>query len=62
MELGDFYKDSKESIMDIDKVKDIVYVVMNKGVDLALIASIVYLASNGYDGWGWLILILLIKQ
>jgi hypothetical protein len=62
MELGDFYKDSKESIMDIDKIKDIVYVVMNKGVDLALIAAIVYLASNGVDGWGWLILILLIKQ
>ena len=62
MELGDFYKDSKESIMDIDKIKDIVYVVMNKGVDLTLIAAIVYLASNGVDGWGWLILILLIKQ
>lgn len=62
MDVGDFFKDSKESIMDIDKVKDIVYVVMNKGVDLALIAAIVYLASNGWDGWGWLILILLIKQ
>jgi hypothetical protein len=62
MELGDFYKDSKESIMYIDKVKDIVYVVMDKGVDIALIASIVYLASNGMDGWGWLIAVLLIKQ
>jgi hypothetical protein len=62
MELGDFYKDSKESIMNIDKVKDIVYVIMDKGVDIALIAAIVYLASNGMEGWGWLILILLIKQ
>lgn len=48
--------------MDIDKVKDIVYVVMNKGVDLALIASIVYLASNGMEGWGWLVFVLAIKQ
>ncbi len=48
--------------MDIDKVKDIVYVIMDKGVDLALIASIVHMASNGVDGWGWLILILAIKQ
>jgi hypothetical protein len=62
MELGDFYKDSKESIMDIDKIKDIVYVVMNKGVDLALIAAIVYLASNGMEGWGWLVFVLAIKQ
>jgi hypothetical protein len=48
--------------MDIDKVKDIVYVVMDKLVDIALIAAIVYLASNGMDGWGWLIAVLLIKQ
>ena len=48
--------------MDIDKIKDIVYVVMNKGVDLALIAAIVYLASNGMEGWGWLVFVLAIKQ
>jgi hypothetical protein len=48
--------------MDIDKVKDIVYVVMDKLVDIALIASIAYLATEGKEGWGWLILVLLIKQ
>jgi hypothetical protein len=48
--------------MNTDKVKDIIYVIMDKGVDIALIGAIVYLASNGIDGWGWLILILLIKQ
>ena len=30
-------------------------------VDLALIAGIVYLASIGKDGWGWLIFILFVK-
>ena len=48
--------------MDTDKVKDMIYVVMDKGVDIALIAAITYLSVNGKDGWGWLILILLIKQ
>ena len=48
--------------MDIDKVKDIVYVVMDKLVDIALIASIVHMATNGVDGWGWLVLVLIIKQ
>jgi hypothetical protein len=48
--------------MDGDKIKDIIYVIMDKGVDLALIAAIVYMASNGIDGWGWLIAVLIIKQ
>lgn len=31
-------------------------------VDVALIAGIVYLASQGKDGWGWLLLILMLKN
>ena len=31
-------------------------------VDLALIGGVIYLASQGKDGWGWLIFILFIKH
>lgn len=31
-------------------------------VDLALIGGIIYLASEGKDGWGWLTFILFIKH
>lgn len=31
-------------------------------VDIALIAGVVYLASQDKDGWGWLIFILAIKH
>lgn len=30
--------------------------------DLALIAGIVYLASQNKDGWGWLIFVLILKH
>ena len=37
---------------------------MNKNywVDVALVLGITYLASNGYDGWGWLIFILILRN
>ena len=31
-------------------------------MDLALIFGILYLASEGKDGWGWLVFILFIKH
>lgn len=31
-------------------------------VDLAIIAGIVYLASQGKDGWGWLIFLFILKN
>jgi hypothetical protein len=31
-------------------------------VDILLILGITYLAANGYDGWGWLILILALRN
>jgi len=62
MYVGINIKTDKRTIMDIDKVKNIVYVVMDKLVDIALIGSIVYMASNGVDGWGWLVLVLIVKQ
>lgn len=34
----------------------------DKAVDIALIAGIVYLASTGKDGWGWLLFFLFIKN
>ncbi len=34
----------------------------NGWVDVALIFGIIYLISNGYDGWGWLILILALRN
>jgi len=34
----------------------------DKAVDIALIAGIVYLASTGQDGWGWLVFVLIIKN
>ena len=36
-------------------------VIGNFIVDLALIGGVVYLASTGKDGWGWLIFILFVK-
>ena len=30
--------------------------------DIVLIAGVVYLASQGKDGWGWLIFILFVKH
>ena len=32
----------------------------DKAVDIALIAGVVYLASTGKDGWGWLVFLLFI--
>ena len=34
----------------------------DKAVDIALIASVVYLAANDKDGWGWLIFLLFLKS
>lgn len=34
----------------------------NKIIDICLIAGVVILALNGADGWGWLILVLIIKN
>ena len=34
----------------------------NGWVDIALVMGIAYLASNGYDGWGWLIFILVLRN
>jgi hypothetical protein len=34
----------------------------NSLVDIALVLGICYLAANGYDGWGWLILILALRN
>jgi hypothetical protein len=34
----------------------------NGWVDVALVLGICYLISNGYDGWGWLILILALRN
>jgi hypothetical protein len=31
-------------------------------VDLALIAAVVYLASQDKDGWGWMVFVLVIKH
>ncbi len=31
-------------------------------IDILLICSIVYLAMNGKDGWGWLMLFLFLKN
>jgi hypothetical protein len=31
-------------------------------IDIVLIGGIVYLASKGIDGWGWLILVLLLRN
>ena len=30
--------------------------------NVALVLGIVYLASNNQDGWGWLVLILILKE
>lgn len=62
MDVGIDTQTDKRTIMDIDKVKDVIYVVMDKLVDIALIGGMVYMASNGVDGWGWLVLVLIIKQ
>jgi len=37
-------------------------IITNTIFNIALVAGIVYLASNNSDGWGWLILILLLKE
>lgn len=29
---------------------------------LALLAGIIFLAANDYDGWGWLVFILLLSE
>ncbi len=31
-------------------------------IDIALVLGICYLASNGWDGWGWLIFILILRN
>ena len=31
-------------------------------IEICLIAGIVYLASNNYDGWGWLVFILFVRN
>jgi len=31
-------------------------------VDVALVCGIVYLASTGKEGWGWLVLIFILKN
>jgi hypothetical protein len=36
--------------------------IMETMFDIACVAGIVYLASNGKDGWGWLIFLLLMKK
>jgi hypothetical protein len=38
------------------------YIKWDKVVDIALIAGVVYLASTGKDGWGWLVFLLIIKN
>ena len=35
---------------------------LNVIVDVALIAGIVYLASQGKDGWGWLVVYFILKN
>jgi len=35
---------------------------LNVIVDVALIAGIVYLASQGKDGWGWLVVCFILKN
>lgn len=34
----------------------------NYAIDILLICSIVYLAANNKDGWGWLLFLLIIKN
>jgi hypothetical protein len=34
----------------------------NGWVDAFLVFAIMYLISNGYDGWGWLIFILILRN
>jgi hypothetical protein len=34
----------------------------NGWVDVALVLGITYLASNGMDGWGWLVCILILRN
>ena len=34
----------------------------NGWIDIALVLGILYLISNGYDGWGWLICILILRN
>lgn len=41
---------------------DKIYKIGGYVVDVCLILGIVYLASKGVDGWGWLIFIFLIKN
>ena len=36
--------------------------ILDKIVDVALIARICFLAYNKLDGWGWLVFILVIKN
>jgi hypothetical protein len=34
----------------------------NGWIDIVLVLGICYLISKGYDGWGWLIFILIIRN
>ena len=51
----------KRNVMNRE-IKDILWVIGNTLVDIAIVGGIVYLASNGMDGWGWLVFIMLFRK
>ena len=44
------------------EIKDILWVIGNTLVDMSIVGGIVYLASNGMEGWGWLVFIMLFRK
>ena len=44
------------------EIKDILWVIGNTLVDMGIVGGIVYLASKGLEGWGWLVLIMLFRK
>lgn len=44
------------------ELKDTLWVVGNTLVDTTIVGGIIYLASKGIDGWGWLIFVMIVRK
>ena len=51
----------KRNVMNRE-IKDILWVIGNTLVDIAIVGGIVYLASKNQEGWGWLVFIMLFRK